>query len=40
MRKLKKVPTSFLDRLVWDKKGALDILQDYAILDEVFNRNK
>ena len=40
MRKLKKVPTCFLDRLVWDKKGAYLILQDYAILDEVFNRNK
>jgi hypothetical protein len=37
---IKKVPTCFLDRLVWDKKGALDILQDYAILYEAFNRNK
>ena len=37
---LKKVPTSFLDRLVWDKKGAVDILIDYIILNDIFNKNK
>ena len=37
---INKVPTSFLDRLVWDKKGAADILQDYIILNNIFNKNK
>jgi hypothetical protein len=37
---LTKVPTSFLDRLVWDKEGALNVLQDYIILNDIFNKTK
>ena len=35
-----KIPTSFLDKLVWNKNLALEILQDYIILAEIFNKNK
>ena len=37
---IKKVPTRFLDQLVWSKKIALETLRDYITLLEIFEKNK